>query len=283
MKEKAKKFPKQKQKAPGSQRKMYPKPEVIRSGYKGSGKLKDKIAIITGGDSGIGRSIAVHYAREGAHIVIVFHSADKDAKTTKELVEKEARKCLLIKGNIRNKEFCKSVINKTIRTYGDLNILVNNAAEQHPIDDFNKINLNLMKRTFQTNIFSMFYLSRFALKYLKKGDSIINTTSVTSYRGSDHLVDYSSTKGAITAFTRSLGKNLSSKGIRVNGVAPGPIWTPLIVSTFKDVSDFGKDTPMGRAGQPSEVAPAYVFLASEDSSYITSQVIHPNGGEVVNA
>jgi NAD(P)-dependent dehydrogenase (short-subunit alcohol dehydrogenase family) len=164
-----------------------------------------------------------------------------------------------------------------------LNILVNNAAEQHPVDDFNKINLNLMERTFRTNIFSMFYLTRFALKYFKKGDSIINTTSVTSYRGSDHLVDYSSTKGAITAFTRSLGKNLSSKGIRVNGVAPGPIWTPLIVSTFKDVSDFGKNTPMGRAGQPSEVAPAYVFLASEDSSYITSQVIHPNGGEVVNA
>jgi NAD(P)-dependent dehydrogenase (short-subunit alcohol dehydrogenase family) len=283
MKGRVKKFPKQKQKLSGSQSKMNPEPEVIRDSYIGSGKLKNKIALITGGDSGIGRSVAVHFAREGADIAIVYHSKDKDAKTTQALVEKEARICLLIKGNLRDKKFCKSVINQTIQWYGDINILVNNAAEQHPVDDFKKIDLRLMEKTFQTNIFSMFYLARFALKYLKKGDSIINTTSVTSYRGSEHLVDYSSSKGAITAFTRSLGKNLAPKGIRVNGVAPGPIWTPLIVASFKDVTDFGKDTPMGRAGQPSEVAPAYVFLASEDSSYITSQVIHPNGGEVVNA
>jgi NAD(P)-dependent dehydrogenase (short-subunit alcohol dehydrogenase family) len=283
MKGRVKKFPKQKQKLSGSQSKMNPEPELIRDSYIGSGKLKNKIALITGGDSGIGRSVAVHFAREGADIAIVYHSKDKDAKTTQALVEKEARICLLIKGNLRDKKFCKSVINQTIQWYGDINILVNNAAEQHPVDDFKKIDLRLMEKTFQTNIFSMFYLARFALKYLKKGDSIINTTSVTSYRGSEHLVDYSSSKGAITAFTRSLGKNLAPKGIRVNGVAPGPIWTPLIVASFKDVTDFGKDTPMGRAGQPSEVAPAYVFLASEDSSYITSQVIHPNGGEVVNA
>jgi NAD(P)-dependent dehydrogenase (short-subunit alcohol dehydrogenase family) len=283
MKGRVKKFPKQKQKLSGSQSKMNPEPEVIRDSYIGSGKLKNKIALITGGDSGIGRSVAVHFAREGADIAIVYHSKDKDAKTTQALVEKEARICLLIKGNLRDKKFCKSVINQTIQCYGNINILVNNAAEQHPVDDFKKIDLRLMEKTFQTNIFSMFYLARFALKYLKKGDSIINTTSVTSYRGSEHLVDYSSSKGAITAFTRSLGKNLAPKGIRVNGVAPGPIWTPLIVASFKDVTDFGKDTPMGRAGQPSEVAPAYVFLASEDSSYITSQVIHPNGGEVVNA
>jgi len=283
MKKKPKKFPKQKQKLSGSQSKMNPEPEIIRDGYIGSGKLKNKIALITGGDSGIGRSVAVHFAREGADIAIVYHSKDKDAKTTQALIEKEARNCLLIKGNLRDKKFCKRVINQTIQYYGNINIIVNNAAEQHPVEDFKKMDLRLMEKTFQTNIFSMFYLARFAIKYLNKGDSIINTTSVTSYRGSEHLVDYSSSKGAITAFTRSLGKNLAPKGIRVNGVAPGPIWTPLIVASFKDVTDFGKDTPMGRAGQPSEVAPAYVFLASEDSSYITSQVIHPNGGEVVNA
>jgi len=240
--------------------------------------------LITGGDSGIGRAVAVHFAREGADVAIVFLPIEKDdADETKQLVNREERKCLLIPGDIRDKRFCASAVSRTVKELGKLNILVNNAAEQHPVDDFRNIAFEIVERTFQTNILSMFYLARGALKHLKEGDSIINTTSVTSYRGSDWLVDYSSTKGAITAFTRSLGKNLAKDGIRVNGVAPGPIWTPLIPSTFESVKEFGKKTPLGRAGHPSEVAPAYVFLASKDASYITSQIIHPNGGEVVNA
>jgi len=285
-----KKFPEQTQKTPGSESKMFPKPEIIRPDYRGSDKLLDRVALITGGDSGIGRAVAVHFAREGADVAIVFLEVEKaDAEKTKELIDKEERRCLLIPGDIRDKRFCASAVSRTVKHFGKLNILVNNAAEQHPIDDFRNIDLESVERTFQTNILAMFYLTKEALKHLKKGDSIINTTSVTNYRGSESLVDYSSTKGAITAFTRSLGKNLAKKGIRVNGVAPGPIWTPLIPSTFKrpstfkSVKEFGKKTPMGRAGQPSEVAPAYVFLASEDASYITGQIIHPNGGEVVNA
>lgn len=279
---KPEKFPKQSQDQPGREYKMEPQPEIIRSDYTGSGKLKDKAALITGGDSGIGRAIAVHFAREGADVAIVYLSEEKDAKLTKDLVENEGRKCVLIKGDVGNKEFCKDAVNTIVKDFGKLNILINNAGEQHPADGLEEIDLKTMEKTFQTNIFSMFYLTKAALEHLKEGDSIINTTSVTNYRGSGHLIDYSATKGAITAFTRSLGKNLASKGIRVNGVSPGPIWTPLIPATFDDVSDFGSDTPIGRAGQPSEVAPAYVFLASRDASYITSQVIHPNGGEVVN-
>lgn len=275
-------FPEQSQEVPGYEYKMEPAPEIIRPNYKGSEKLLDKAALITGGDSGIGRSVAVHFAREGADVAIVYLQEDKDAETTKELVEKEGRKCLLIRGDIREFEFCNSALKKTVDEFGKLNILVNNAAEQHPVDDFKDLDFEMMEKTFRTNIFSMFYLSKEALKYLKEGDSIINTTSVTNYRGSNHLLDYSSSKGAITAFTRSLGKNLAKDGIRVNGVAPGPIWTPLIPSTFRSVKEFGQKVPMGRAGQPSEVGPAYVFLASEDASYITSQIIHPNGGEVVN-
>lgn len=279
-----KEFPEQSQKVPGVESKMDPRPEIIRPNYKGSEKLVDKVALITGGDSGIGRAVAVHYAREGADAAIVYlRNENEDAEVTKDLVEKEGRRCLLIPGDIRDRDFCASAVKKTLAEFGKLNILVNNAAEQHPVDNFQKLDFRIMERTFQTNIFAMFYLTREALKHMKQGDSIINTTSVTNYRGSDYLVDYSSTKGAITAFTRSLGKNLAKSGIRVNGVAPGPIWTPLIPSTFKSVKKFGQNTPMGRAGQPSEVAPAYVFLASEDASYITSQIIHPNGGEVVNA
>ncbi len=277
------KFPEQHQEPPGNEFAMKPRPEIIRPNYRGSDKLMDKVALITGGDSGIGRAVAVHFAREGADTAIVYLSEDEDAEETRGLVEAEGRKCLLIRGDLRSRIFCVSAVGKTLEQFGRLNILVNNAAEQHPVDDFEKLDLDVVERTFATNILAMFYLSQEALKHMTKGDCIINTTSVTNYRGHHELVDYSSTKGAITAFTRSLGKHLAKKGIRVNGVAPGPIWTPLIPSTFKTVKEFGAHTPLGRAGQPSEVAPAYVFLASEDASYITSQIIHPNGGEVVNA
>lgn len=276
-------FPEQQQELPGHEYEMVPRPEIIRPNYRGSQKLQDKVALITGGDSGIGRAIAVHFAREGADVAIVYlEEEEKDAQETKELVEKEERKCILLPGDVRDPEFCIETVNKTVAHFDKLNILVNNAAEQHPAD-FKNMEFEIMEKTFRTNIFAVFYLSRTALRTMQSGDSIINTTSVTNYRGSDHLIDYSATKGAITAFTRSLAKRLARDGIRVNGVAPGPIWTPLIPSTFKNVKNFGKNTPLGRAGQPSEVAPAYVFLASEDASYITGQIIHPNGGEVVNA
>jgi NAD(P)-dependent dehydrogenase (short-subunit alcohol dehydrogenase family) len=261
---------------------MTPEPIIITDDFKGSDKFKNKVVLITGGDSGIGRSVAVHFAREGADVAVVYLSEDKDAEETAEMIRKENSKCLLLKGDIGNEDECKEFVQKTVKEFGGLNILVNNAGEQHPKDSLEEIDSETMEKTFRTNIFSMFYLTKEALKHLKEGDSIINTTSITSYRGSEHLIDYSATKGAITAFTRSLGTNLAKKGIRVNAVAPGPIWTPLIVSTFDKVSDFGHDTPIGRAGQPYEVAPAYLFLASDEASYITSQVIHPNGGEVVN-
>lgn len=279
---KPKSFPEQSQDTPGIESQMIPEPIIITDDYKGSDKFKNKVVLITGGDTGIGRSVAVHFAREGANIAIVYLSEDKDAEETAEMIRKENSKCLLLKGDIGNEDECKEFVQKTVKEFGGLNILVNNAGEQHPKDSLEEIDSETMEKTFRTNIFSMFYLTKEVLKHLKEGDSIINTTSITSYRGSEHLIDYSATKGAITAFTRSLGTNLAKKGIRVNAVAPGPIWTPLIVSTFDKVSDFGHDTPIGRAGQPYEVAPAYLFLASDEASYITSQVIHPNGGEVVN-
>jgi NAD(P)-dependent dehydrogenase (short-subunit alcohol dehydrogenase family) len=275
---KPKKFPPQTQTQPGEEYKMRPKPEVIRKNYKGSDKLKDKVALITGGDSGIGRAVAIHFAREGADVAIIYLSEDKDAQETRRMVEDEGRKCILIEGDIRDKKFCKASVDKVYSGFGKLNILVNNAAEQHTHKSLKDLDLDLMEKTFQTNIFAMFYITKAALEYLKEGDVILNTSSVTSYRGSDHLIDYSSTKGAITTFTRSLAGNLSKDKIRVNAVAPGPIWTPLIPSSFKDVTDFGTDTMMGRAGQPGEVAPAFVFLASDDASYITGQTVHINGG-----
>lgn len=263
--------------------KIFPEPEIIRKNYKGSDKLKGKVALITGGDSGIGRSVAVHFAREGANIAIVYHTSDKDAAITKKLVEDEGRECLLISGDIKNEKFARAIVSKAIKKFGKLNILVNNAAIQYPEDDIDEITKENLHKTFETNIFPFFYTSEEALKDFRKGDTIINTASVTAYRGSGHLVDYASTKGAIVSFTRSMAQQLVEKGIRVNGVAPGPIWTPLIPATFdkKEVAAFGKKTPMKRAGQPSEVAPAYVFLACEDSSYITGQMIHVNGGEIV--
>ena len=276
-------FPEQEQSLPGLEYKMHPQPEYIRANYKGSDKLKGKAALITGGDSGIGRAVAVHFAREGADCAIIYLNEHKDADKTKNLVEKEGRRCITIAGDIGDIEFCNNSVEKAFAELGKLNILVNNAGEQHPADNLQEIDFQLMEKTFRTNIFGMFFLSKSMLRYMHEGDSIINSTSVTSYRGSSHLLDYSSTKGAITAFTRSLSENLASKKIRVNGVAPGPIWTPLIPSTFKDVTKFGQNTALGRAGQPSEVAPAYVFLASEDASYITGQIIHVNGGDFVSS
>jgi len=276
-------IPAQKQQSqPGDEYKMNPEPETIRAGYKGSDKLKGKIALITGGDSGIGRSAAVHFAREGAHVAIVYYDEHKDAEATKALVEKEGQKCLLISGDLKDEAFCQSAVAQTVKELGGLNILVNNAAVQFPQTDFKDITGSQVRETFETNILPFFYVTREALKHLQKGDSIINTTSVTAYRGSEHLIDYSSTKGAIVSFTRSTSAMLAEKGIRVNGVAPGPIWTPLIPSSFRpeDVAKFGQDVPLKRPGQPSEVGPAYVFLASEDASYITGQVLHVNGGEM---
>lgn len=282
MAKKPKSFPDKKQKKqPGKESEMKIKPEVIKKSYKGCNKLKGKVALITGGDSGIGRSVAVHFAREGADIAIIYKDEDKDAKKTKKMVEKEGQKCIIISGDIKDEKFCRQCVKTTVKELSGLNILVNNAAVQFPKDDFLEITSEQFEITYRTNIFPFYYFTHEALKHIKKGDCIINSTSVTAFRGSHHLVDYSSTKGAILSFTRSLAKNLAPKGIRVNAVAPGPIWTPLIVASIKDFKDFGQDVPLGRAGQPSEVGPTYVFLASEDASYITGQTIHPNGGEVV--
>ncbi|HEX8017411.1 MAG TPA: SDR family oxidoreductase [Flavobacterium sp.] len=280
---KTKTFPEQKQSLPGNEYLMKPEPEIIKENYAGSGKLLGKVAFITGGDSGIGRSVAVHFAREGANIAIVYLKEDKDAQTTKELIEKEGQQCLLISGDLKDEKFCKNAVKACIKTFNKINVIVNNAAVQFPQNELEKITAAQLQKTFETNIYPYFYITKAALPFLNKGDSIINTSSVTAYRGSEHLLDYSSTKGAILSFTRSLSTMLAKRQIRVNGVAPGPIWTPLIVATFDKISDFGKDNPMGRPGQPSEVGPAYVFLASEDSSYITGQFIHINGGELIGS
>ena len=276
-------FPNKTQSPPGYEHKMTPEPEIIRKNYAGSQKLEGKTALITGGDSGIGRSIAVHYAREGANIVIAYLSETQDAEATKKLVEAEGVGCILLKGDVKEEAFCQNMISETIGHFGSLNILVNNAAVQFPKKKIEEIGSEQVHTTFETNIYPFFYAVFEAVKHMKRGDCIINTTSVTAYRGSLHLLDYSTTKGAIVSFTRSASNMLAEKGIRVNGVAPGPIWTPLIPATFrgKDLTEFGKDTPMKRAGQPSEVAPAYVFLASDDASYITGQILHVNGGEIV--
>jgi NAD(P)-dependent dehydrogenase (short-subunit alcohol dehydrogenase family) len=269
---------------PGLESQMTPKPKAEDVQYQGSGKLQGKVALITGGDSGIGRAVAIAFAKEGADVAIVYLNEHEDAKETKHLVEKEGRQCLTIAGDIGSETFCQQAVQQTVDALGDLDILVNNAAEQHPQESIEDISAEQLEKTFRTNIFSMFYLTKAALKHLKEGSAIINTTSVTAYKGNQQLLDYSSTKGAIVAFTRSLSQSLVKKGIRVNGVAPGPIWTPLIPSTFPEekVESFGAQVPMERAGQPEEIAPSYVFLASDDSSYMSGQILHPNGGEVVN-
>lgn len=255
----------------------------MREGYVGTDKLAGKVAIVTGGDSGIGRSVVVHYAREGAKVVIVYHQSDKDAKKTQALVKDEGGKCLLLKGDLAKEGFCKKIIERTIEEFGTIDILVNNAGMHVEDKNVEGISREQLMRTFEVNIFPFFYLCRYAVEHMKEGSCIINTASVVAYRGSEHLMDYAATKGAIVSFTRSLAKNLVKQKIRVNEVAPGPIWTPLVVEACDEehLKKFGKDTPMGRAEYPYEVAPAYVYLASEDSSYVTGQTLHVNGGDMV--
>ena len=278
------KKPKKQDKQPGIEAEMHPAPQYIKETYLPSGKLKGKVALVTGGDSGIGRAVCVHFAEEGADLAIVYLNEDQDAEKTRDLVAIAGRSCLLIKGDVKDSSFCKNAVKKVVKEFGKINILVNNAGMQFPQENVKEITDEQLRITFQTNIFAYFYFAEAALAYMHEGDCIINTTSVTAYRSSPSLIDYSSTKGAITTFTRSLATNLAEKKIRVNGVAPGPVWTPLIVSTFDEekIKSFGSETAMKRAGQPSELGPAYVFLASDDSSFITGQIIHVNGGEVVN-
>jgi len=271
---------------PGLEHEMDPQPIYIRDTYQGADKLKDKIAVITGGDSGIGRAVSVHFAREGADLAIIYHPREEeDAQKTKSLVEAEGRLCLLLPGDLKSISFIREAVGKIISTYHHVNILVNNAANHVEQKEFTDMPDEQMRQTFELNILAMFRLTKNLLPHMQAYDCIINTTSVVSYRGSKALIDYASTKGAVTAFTRSLSQNLVDRHIRVNAVAPGPIWTPLIVATKtpEEVEKFGSDVPMKRPGQPAELAPAYVFLASEDASYFTGQVIHVNGGEVVNS
>jgi NAD(P)-dependent dehydrogenase (short-subunit alcohol dehydrogenase family) len=276
-------FPSQRQSQPGKEHQMTPKPESGEFEYKGSGKLQGQAALITGGDSGIGRAVAIAFAREGANVAFAYLEEDKDARDTRDIVEREGVRCLAFRGDVGREQFCREIVEKTVGAFGRLDVLVNNAAEQHYCDSLEEISAEQLERTFRTNIFSYFYTAKAALKHLRKGGRIINTTSVTAFKGNPKLLDYSSTKGAIVAFTRSLALSLAEKGILVNGVAPGPIWTPLIPATFPEekVEEFGKNTALQRAGQPVEVAHSYVFLASDGGSYMTGQILHPNGGTIV--
>jgi NAD(P)-dependent dehydrogenase (short-subunit alcohol dehydrogenase family) len=275
----------QHQPRPGSERRMNPHPVFDYPESKGNNKLKNKIAFITGGDSGIGKAVAILFAKEGADIVIAYLNEHKDAKDTKQVVEEQyRRKCLLIPGDLSKEKHCISAIKKTVKEYLRIDILVNNAAKHYVNKTPEELSTCEMIQTFELNIFSFFWITKAALPYMKKGSCIINTASVTAYRGSSSLIDYSSTKGAIVSFTRSLSSSLIKRGIRVNGVAPGPVWTPLIPSSFskKRTAQHGSDVPMKRAGEPAEIAPSYLFLASDDSSYISGQFLHPNGGEIIN-
>lgn len=281
--EKGKQFPPQRQQQPGKEAHMTPKPVSGEMQYQGSGKLQGKAALIIGGDSGIGRAVAIAFAREGADVAFAYLDEDQDARETRDIVEKEGVRCLAFRGDVGREQFCREMVEKTAAAFGRLDIVVNNAAEQHYAETLEEISSEQLERTFRTNIFSYFYTTKAALKHLREGARIINTTSVTAFKGSPKLLDYSSTKGAIVAFTCSLALSLVEKGILVNAVAPGPVWTPLIPATFpvEKVEQFGGDVPLKRAGQPVEIAHRYVFLASEGGSYMTGQVLHPNGGTIV--
>jgi NAD(P)-dependent dehydrogenase (short-subunit alcohol dehydrogenase family) len=273
-------------KSADSEQEMNVKPVYERDYDRQAQKLKDKVAIITGGDSGIGKAVAVHFAREGADVVIVYRQQAEDAEETKSLVEEKGRKALLIQSDVSEEDNCIEIAERVMAEFGRIDIVVNNAAVQYPTENIEDISEEQWDTTFRTNIYSQFFLSKAALKYMKAGGAIINTSSINAFRGHKSLMDYSSTKGAIQGFTRSLSQAMAEKGIRVNAVAPGPIWTPLISSTMggqDKYKEFGKETPMKRAGQPAEVAPCYVFLASDDASYITGQTLHPNGGTIINA
>jgi NAD(P)-dependent dehydrogenase (short-subunit alcohol dehydrogenase family) len=269
---------------PGREAEMHPRPEY-RPRFPSSGRLAGKVALITGGDSGIGRAVAVLFAREGADVAIVYREEDEDARETAGAVREEGRECLTLAGDIGDESFCQGAVEQTVQLFGRLDVLVNNAAEQHEQESITDISQQQLVRTFETNVFGYFYMTKAALPYLKEGSAIVNTTSVTAYKGSAQLLDYASTRGAIVAFTRSLAQQLVEKKIRVNGVAPGPIWTPLIPASFDEerVAQHGASAPMGRPGQPNEVAPCHLFLACEDSSYMSGQILHPNGGSIVNS
>ena len=274
--------PQHQERQPGREYKMSPEPDY-EPRYPASGRMKDKVVLITGGDSGIGRAISVLFAREGADIAVVYLEETEDAKKTMDLVEREGGEFLPIEGDVGDEAFCRRAVELTVERFGRLDVLINHSAEQHPKDDLTEIAAEQLERTFRTNVFGYFYMTKAALPHLREGSAIVNTTSVTAYRGSHHLMDYAATRGAIVSFTRSLAQSLVDRKIRVNGVAPGPIWTPLIPSSFdaEHVAKFGKGSPMGRPGQPNEVAPCHLFLACDDSSYMTGQVLHPNGGEIV--
>ena len=276
--------PQEQERRPGLESEMEPQPRAEDPEHRGSGKLDGKSALITGGDSGIGRAVAIAFAKEGADVAIVYLDEHGDAEETKRKVEERGRRCLTIAGDIGEERFCREAVEQTVSEFGRLDVLVNNAAEQHPQEGIEDISAEQLERTFRTNIFSFFHLTKAALPHLREGSAIVNSTSITAYKGSPALIDYSATKGAIVSFTRSLSQALVERGIRVNGVAPGPIWTPLIPSTIPadSVAEFGSSVPMKRAGQPEEVAPSYVFLASDDASYMAGQILHPNGGEIVN-
>ena len=276
--------PQQQTRQPGQESDMRPQPEFVMENYRSANKLHGKVALISGGDSGIGRSVAIGFAKEGANVAIVYLDEHDDASETLRLIEAEGRRGLLIAGDVGNSDFCREVARQTVAMFGRIDILVNNAGEQHLVEKLEDLGDEQLERTFRTNVFSQFFLTRAVLPHMPDGGAIVNTASVTAYQGNPGLLDYSATKGAIVAFTRALSNQLLQRGIRVNGVAPGPIWTPLIPASYppEKTAQHGTKAPMGRPGQPDEVAPCYIFLASEDASYMSGQILHPNGGSVVN-